>query len=803
MVQCRYRRRGPLRIFLWLIVSIFLAGCMGTHANLKEGKARAAAGDWDKSVQIFQKAYQENPDDPEIKLLLTKSKWNASLGHMAKGEEALKKGLYDVAVAEFQMSIAFFPGNNKAALLIDQAKAMKDSEYYTKQGHSLVRAQKVFQAREAFEKALDLNPNNLEARESLASLSKKEEPSPKYRLRLKSDEPISLKFKKTPIINVFEVLTKLTGVNFIFDKDLPETKVTLFMTDVSLDRFLEVLLGTNNLAAKVIDERTMVVYANTPAKAKEYNDLQIRTFYLANMDVKKAVGLLGKILKSKDIMANEELNAVVIRGERDVIELASRIIEANDRAPSEVMLNVELLEVRRTKEKQLGIDFNPMSVTLGVGEASMTVTKGASFVESASLYALDRLTNKNLLLSIPTATLNLLKQDTDTTVLANPQIRVKNGEKAQVLIGERVPLRVNRRVDTTGVVTNDYQYQDIGVKLEVEPSINVQDEISVKLTLEVSALGANIGTVDDPQYSILTRTAKSVLTSRDGEPIILGGLISDEERVTVRKVPGLGDVPILGRLFSNVDAQNVKTDILISITPIVMRSQEVPGSDVTRLWSGKEDDFSVREPYESRVQRKGFEEEPAKKKVEEAERIPPPPQPSGVPRPPLPTGVPPPPPPPTLPSPPGARPQGGGSSSVPGSSAVQGQSVAGAVPRSGPPGGATGVTQAVSRAQEASPSRPRPEGGQDLWPANLPYSIHVNSLTQKDGVERRIRELETMNYDCFVVPKEIPGRGLFYRIYVGRFKDRESAEILCDRLKERKEFQKDIHVVTREWAMGG
>jgi general secretion pathway protein D len=780
------------------MVGMVFAGCTGTRVSLREGKERAEAGDWDRSAQIFQKAYQENPGDPEIKLLLHKSKWNASLGHLAKGEEALKQGLYDEAIAEFQMSIAFYPTNNRAARLIDRAKAMKEAEYYTKQGHTLLRAQKLHQARESFEKALSFNPDHLEAKEALASLSKKEEPPARYRLRLKSEEPISLKFKKTPLINVFEVLTKLTGVNFIFDKDMPETKVTLFMTDVSFDRFLEMVLGTNNLAAKVVDERTMVVYPNTQAKAKEYRDLQVRTFYLSNMDVKKAVGLISKILKSKDIIANEELNALVLRGEKDVIEIASKILEANDRAPSEVILNVEILEVSRAKEKQLGIEFNPMSVTLGVGEATRTVTNNATFVESASLYALDRLTNKNLLLSLPTATLNLLKQDADTTTLANPQIRVKNGQKAQIHIGERVPLRVNRRIDTTGVVTNDYQYQDIGVKLEVEPSINVQDEISVKLGLEVSALGPNVGTVDDPQYSILTRTAKSVLTSRDGEPIILGGLISDQERVTVRKVPYLGDVPIVGHLFSNLDSSAVKTDILMTITPIVMRSQEVPGKEVTQIWSGKEDDFSLREPYEGGGERSGYAAPQGERKDGEVGRTvplplqperavpPPPPVPSEVPRPPLPAGVPPPPPPPPPSGGQGSATPGGSTSSLPVSPTAQGNPL----PESLSALASVGYEEAVAEAQE-------------LWPRTLPFSIQVNSFSRKDAAEKRVRDLTRLDYEGFMVPVEIPGRGVFYRVYVGRFRNRDSAESFCNRLRERREFQKDIHVVTRGWAMGG
>jgi len=189
--------------------------------------------------------------------------------------------------------------------------------------------------------------------------------------------------------------------------------------------------------------------------------------------------------------------------------------------------------------------------------------------------------------------------------LAKPQIRVKNSEKASMLIGERIPLRTNRRVDSaTGDITSDYQYQDIGIKLEAEPTINIHDEIALKLNIEVSTLGANVGTAADPQYSIKTRNVRSVLTVRDGEAVLIGGLISDEERQTVRKIPLLGDIPLLGKLFHNYNTGDTQTDILIVITPIVTQSQEIPETNVMQIWSGKEKDFSQRVPYESLYEKK-------------------------------------------------------------------------------------------------------------------------------------------------------------------------------------------------------
>ncbi|RJR44805.1 MAG: hypothetical protein C4576_12850 [Desulfobacteraceae bacterium] len=592
------------------IAILALGGCATLPEKsgfLDQGKALGAQGDWDRSVQALQKAFHENPEDKEVRLLLIRAKRNASLSHMTIGDALLKENRFDEAITEFQMSIALDPTNTKAESLLEKSRAMKESEYQLKRADTLIKTENFIQAEKALETAVKLNPQNQRAQELLSSLKGKTSPSSPLRTKLDAVSPISLKFKDTPILNIFEALTKLTGVNFIFDRDLQDHKATIFVTEVAFDEFMDVFLRTNKLASKIVNSRTMIIYPDTADKAKEYRDLQIRTFYLANLDTKRAVALLSKVLRSKDITPNETLNAVVIRGPKELVDIASRVIEANDRQVSEVMMGVEILEVARTNELNLGVEFDPPSVSVGLGEPSEGFfnqdPKSSSFraLGGASLKALRKASAENVLLSLPTATINLLKQDGDTRILAKPQLRVKNGEKARIHIGERVPLRSNRRMETTGEVTNDYQYQDIGIKLEVEPVMNLHDDITLKMILEVSALGANLGTTDDPQFSIRTRTAQSVLNVRAGETIILGGLISDEERRSVRKVPFLGDIPVLGHLFSNRNNNDVKSDILMAITPIVIRSLDVPDPSVTRIWSGKEDEFSSEKPFESRL----------------------------------------------------------------------------------------------------------------------------------------------------------------------------------------------------------
>ncbi len=795
--------RKTLFLFLWILTTLAPFGCVNNRL-VSEGRQYADRGNWDKSVRIFQKAYDENPGDQELKLFLYRAKINASLMHQARGAALLKINRFDEAIQEFQVAIALYPANIKAEDLIEKAKAGKDAVHYLKRGENLEKIGKHSQAKEAFRKALELNPADGRARNALARYRKKTEERPRaFRLKVDLKTPVSLKFKNTPILNVFEVLTRLTGVNFIFDKDVQDTKVTLFVTDVSFDEFLDILLRTNKLTSKLVTSKTLIVYPDTPNKLKEYQDLQIRTFYLANLEVKKAVALLAKIIKSKDIIANEKLNAVVIRGPKEVIDVASKVLEANDRPSPEVMLNVEILEVSRSKEKTLGLELDPASVSAQLGESTYGFfSQGSVPAGAGSLHALARTSSENILLSLPTATLNFLKQDGDTKILANPQIRVKNGEKAKIHIGERVPLRTNRRVDTTGAVTTDFQYQDVGVKLDVSPMINLHDEISLKLTLEISSLGENVGSSSDPQYAIKTRTAQSVLSVRTGETVIIGGLISDEERKTVRKVPLLGDIPAMGYLFSNHDTDDTETDIMMAITPIVARSQEIPGPDVTEIWSGRESNFSLQEPYETYLERKEtYEDKPMEESPREPKRpsvaipqkTPSPndkpgslPLPDMVPSPTLQKDIPSPgmevPHPKALPGPPSEPP------------------IPPVIPESRPLQESTPPPISDSLQVTKQAERPRIKA----WPSSMPFTIHVNSFIRKKNAEERVKDLLGMDLDGFTLSTFISGKDrVYYRVFVGKFKDYESAEKFCKELKRSRSFREDIHVADRNWAIGG
>lgn len=757
------KHRHSLSRLLLIFLTLMLAGSCATdrYMYLRDGHKYAESGEWDKSVHFFQKAHEEDPESTEISLMLKRSKFEASRMHLLKGESYLSQELFNEAINEFRISMAMNPANTKAAERENEARRLMDARHYFKQGQNFLKTQKYVPARQAFEKSAELDPDYAPAQKALHFYRRKDTGVGTYKLKGQTDTPVSFKFKNTPIVNVFEVLTKLSGINFIFDRDFQNDKVTMFMTDISFDRFVDVLLRAHKLKAVTVNDQTMIIYPDTPQKAKEYEDLQIKTFYLSNLEAKQAVGLLAKILRSKDIIANENINAVVLRGNREVIEIAGRILEANDGAPAEVLLDVEFLEVTRSLQENIGLTFSE-SLTFGIGEDSEAVSGETGTVNRISLYALERISNRNIILSTPSATLNLLKQDGDTQVLAQPKLRVKNAETASILLGERVPLRVNRRVDSnTGDITSDFQYTDVGVKLETLPIINMHDEVTLKLLLEVSALGENLSAdPNDPQIPIRTRTAQTVLTLRDGETVIIGGLINDNERRTLRKVPGLGDFPAIGSMFSNRDDQDTKTDVLMVITPVVIRSQAFPGRDATEIWSGSEDRWSLEAPFDSR-EATAYLETPEEGILE------------------------------ILAEPEASPPMNGSEPPPLTDSGMNSPSATESAPIPGP----------ESRAPLPAANSQAALVGSD-WPDGARYSIHVGSYLDRLEAEKRSRQLASLGYETFMIPARIPQKGFFHRIFVGRYTDKARADEICEQLRSRQEFARDIHVVDRQWAVG-
>ncbi len=394
--------------------------------------------------------------------------------------------------------------------------------------------------------------------------------------------PVTLQFRDANVRMVFEALSRTSGLNVIFDRDVrADLKTTIFVTNASLQDTVAMILMQNQLDKKQLNANTLFIYPATAAKQLEYQELKVRTFQLSNIEAKQVQAMLKSLLKIKEVVIDERANTVTIRGTPDTVRVAEQMIAAQDLPEPEVMLEVQVLEVSHERLSDLGIEW-PNSFTMST--PSTADTWGA----------LHHLPINALNVSGLSATANFKLSDTDANLLASPRIRTRNKEKARILIGDKVPVISSSSTPSTSgpSYTQMIQYLDVGIKLEVEPQVYRDGDVGIKLNLEVSNITKTIQSGNSQTgltslaYQIGTRSASTSLRLRDGESQILGGLISDQDRTTADKVPGLGQLPVLGRLFSDHNGDHVKTEIVLQITPHIVRPQLAADADTQELWSG-------------------------------------------------------------------------------------------------------------------------------------------------------------------------------------------------------------------------
>jgi general secretion pathway protein D len=343
----------------------------------------------------------------------------------------------------------------------------------------------------------------------------------------------------------------------------------------------------------------VLIYPSTPAKQKDYQEMAVRAFFLTNIEAKTMANTIKAIIKSRDIVVDEKLNMIMIRDTPEAIKVAERLVALQDVAEPEVMLEVEVLEVQKTLLQNLGVGWPaslsvtplPLGTNLANGSTGTGTTTTTGTTSTSSTLSLNDLLHQNrnsLGVTVGQASVNANLQDSDAKLLTNPRIRVRNHEKAKILIGERVP-NITSTATSTGFVSQSINYIDVGLTLNVEPTIYLDDDVAIKVTLEVSSILNQFTTSSGTSaYEIGTRTASTVLQLKNGETDVLAGLIDNSESHSGNKIPGIGDFPILGRLFGSATDNDSKTEIVLSITPHLIRNIQRPNVNEANFRSGTE-----------------------------------------------------------------------------------------------------------------------------------------------------------------------------------------------------------------------
>ncbi len=574
-------------------LALALVAACASDALITDARALRNEGRMDEALASLEKATREDPQNHAYRSEYFRLREVAVAQWLVQADSLRAAARFETAAELYRRVLKYDPANARATQGVAQTEVDVRHRALLAEVDKLVKAEKYRDARDVLAPVLAENPAQREARQLQRLIEEKTTKPAVALLQLRSSvtKPISLELKDVPLRTVFDVLARAANLNFLFDKDVrADQRTTIVVRDAQVEDVIRLILATNQLEQKVLNETTALIYPNTPQKLREYQDLVVKSFYLSNADVKQTANLIRTILKTRDIFIDEKLNLLVMKDTPNAIRLAEKLIAAQDLAEPEVMLEVEVLEIGYNRLMELGIRF-PGS--LGVSLVGAASAAGASGTPGVLTLPEARSRDQNLVsltFTDPLFLFSLRQTDGRTNLLANPRIRVKNKEKAKIHIGDRVPVITTTAAVAGGFVSQSVSYLDVGLQLEVEPLVYLEDDVGIKVGLEVSSI---TNTINPPGggtlvYQIGTRKTNTVLRLKDGETQILAGLISDEDRRSASRVPGLGDFPVLGRLFSSTSDTINKTEIVLLITPKLMRNLARPDARTTEFAAGTE-----------------------------------------------------------------------------------------------------------------------------------------------------------------------------------------------------------------------
>jgi len=562
------------------VLGALLAAAVGcsTQQAAQASKEAVKHENWDAAVYHYLELVAKEPENLEYRIGLRRARQNAAHVHFQRGVALRDAGRVVEARDEVQMAVQLDPTHQFAEQVLDGLN--KEIEILSGPGGKGELEDLKRQAREAKVKPPVLDPA--------------------------SKEPVTLVFPSPkPVKEIYDAIGKAYGFNVIFDPKLKDDRLPVELRDVTAERALEIVMQAAGHFYKVLDPKTIIVAEDNPQNRRDYEDLVIKTFFLSNADVKEVDKLLRSLIEARRLSTNEQLNAITLRDTADKVAIAEKLITVNDKAKAEVLVDVELMEVDTGDQSEIGMSLSTYSFILAADTAqtSPDAPEGSSFLDDLSNIA-----RENVFINVPSVTINLVKSSGKASILAQPQLRITEGEKASLHLGDRVPIPVTsfNTSNTIGgnvVPITSFQYQDIGIKIEVEPRVHHNREVTLKLTVEVSQLGDTVQVGPGQEaVTIGTRTITSVIRLRSGESSLLAGLIRKDTTSGSTEIPLLSGIPYLGRLFTNTKNQTKTTDLVLTLTPHIIRFPAIEEEDLAPVWVGTESRISFFGSSSPRVQ---------------------------------------------------------------------------------------------------------------------------------------------------------------------------------------------------------
>ena len=584
----RRRRVGARPPALWALVGALLlvsvGGCAAGRA-FSQGENEARNGNWDEAVVFYTRAVQANPDNPSFKIALERAMLNASRLHFTQATRYEENDQLDAALQEYRKASEFDPSNRQAAVKTAALEQL---------------------IRDRVEAARPKSPV-----EQMRERARQSTPEPL--LNPASRDPLRIQFSNASTRDILNFVGNATGINVTFDREFQDRSYSVQLDSVTLEQALNQILSTNELFYKVVDEHTIIVIPDTPQKRAQYEEQVIRTFYVSNADVQELAQLISSVIRVPQmpvqpmVAVNKTSNTITVRATASVADIIDRIISANDKPRAEIVLDVEILEVNRTRAKQYGLNLsqyalggifspevappNNSTAPEGVGSPPPfnlnTITRGVS---TADFYA-----------AVPAAFVRFLETDSETKLIAKPQLRGSEGTKLTLNLGDEIPVpsTVFTPIATGGAATNpltSFSYRPVGVNVEMTPRVTFDGDIILDLLVESSTLGQDINIAGNSLPTFGSRKVVTRLRLREGESNLLAGLLREDERRSLRGFPGIMRLPILRQLLSDNDNQISQTDIVMLLTPRIVRTHELTDEDLAPIYIGTQQNIGLSGP---------------------------------------------------------------------------------------------------------------------------------------------------------------------------------------------------------------
>ncbi|HEX7420844.1 MAG TPA: secretin N-terminal domain-containing protein, partial [Thermoanaerobaculia bacterium] len=536
------------RAALATITAVTLLSSCASYNAYERARTAETTKQWDKAIEQYEKALAIDPDNSRYRLALERARRESSREHFEKGKTlcgsvcAAEGGraavttstsseqfrLLQLAATELQLTIKLDPTNQYAAVEFGKvAQFLQDSARAANEGTSI---------------------DDVKKRAAKNNVTKAQPPQ----LNPASTEPISLSFpRETPVKDIYRALGNAFGINILFDQAVKDDRVSIELRDVTAQQALERVMQAANHFYKVLDAKTIIIVPDNPQARRDYEDLVIQTFYLSNGDAEQVTNVVRTMIEARNVFPLKALNAITIRDTADKVRIAEKIIQANDKAKAEVVVAVELVQLDMNKLRDMGISIQgPAESAAGSLVPNLTDSTGKQIPliggTAVTLDQLRSLSNGAFTFGIPTVTYTLIKNLGSSELLANPELRISEGEKATLHIGQRIPVPVSTfTAISTGTSPYQpvvsYQYQDVGIKVSMEPRVHHNREVTLKLTVEVSNQGPPVQVPNQaPQPTFATRTIETTIRLKDGETNFLAGLIQVNKEASSAQTPFLG-----------------------------------------------------------------------------------------------------------------------------------------------------------------------------------------------------------------------------------------------------------------------